>query len=88
MVEEGLWGDWNERQDAPSGFFLCGFVFSEENYDGNIGVDGLKAVFCNSQNWADQIKKQLNSAHNKNWATKLCPSNQFINSIRVRFLSY
>jgi hypothetical protein len=49
-VEQGIWGDWKAEAIAPPGSFLCGFTFSEDNSTPlkKIGMDGLKAVFCDS----------------------------------------
>jgi hypothetical protein len=86
LIENGIWGDWKTRQDAPISFYLCGFVFSEENSWGNLGIDGLKAIFCDSQNWNSQQQRQLNPAHNTAWKTSLCPLNSYIVALQIRFV--
>jgi len=48
----GTWGAWAV---APAGSFLCGYKFTsldiEEKLTGNLGVDGLTAIFCDALDW-------------------------------------
>ena len=54
-VEEGMFGTWGAWAVAPAGSFLCGYKFTsldiEEKLTGNLGVDGLTAIFCDALDW-------------------------------------
>jgi hypothetical protein len=47
-VEKGFKGAEFPLKVAKDGFFLCGFTWTEDNNDGKVGMDGLRAEFCNS----------------------------------------
>lgn len=92
-VEEGQFGDWLAEKKAAKNHYLCGIQVMQDTVETkNLGVVGIKAIFCNFGHWAAKEQRlelykdlgELASNHKMEWkqATK-CPRNSFVSSIKV-----
>lgn len=84
MVKDGTWGDWKDTiAQGDAGSFLCGF---ESTWQYDIGMDGLKGIFCSATNWATQKSVQAVDKQSGTWKSVKCPQDSFVIKFHVRYL--
>jgi hypothetical protein len=82
-IWDGNWGQWKNFVNAPSGYYACGATLRVEPPQGkgdDTAANGLKLVWCKSDNWDLQDEQSIFDGNWGNWGNKvMCPRGQFIN---------
>ena len=48
-------------------------------------MDGMKAIWCDLNFWANQKTDQLNECHYCDWKKTMCPKDSFVMGGQVRY---
>jgi hypothetical protein len=70
LIEDGYWGSWLDQKNAPAGYYGCGASLRVEGKKGSgddTAANGLRILYCSSDNWDLQQTMEINEGHWGSW---------------------